>query len=96
MASPEFIEFQRRAAENPPPQNLSLDEQRAMMRETMEKLPLEPGVAAERAEAGGVPGIWLTREGGEADPVIAYFHGGGYRIGSAAAWQAYGSRVAAA
>ena len=97
MASPEFHAYQARAAAQAQPSAPpSIPELRARIDATLGSVPLEPGVAARRTDAGGVPCIALERAGGGRDPVLLYFHGGGYRIGSAQAWRAYGSRLAAA
>jgi acetyl esterase/lipase len=97
VASREFHEYQARAASQPqPPPPKDLAELRARIDAALGSVPLEPGVSERREDAGGVPVIALERSGGERDPVLLYFHGGGYRIGSAFAWRAYASRLAAA
>jgi monoterpene epsilon-lactone hydrolase len=58
--------------------------------------PLAPDTTAVNIDAGGVPAIECRRNGGDRDPCIIYFHGGGYRLGSALAWRSYGSHLAAA
>jgi acetyl esterase/lipase len=96
MASREFHAYQARAAAQPqaaPP--ASIAELRARIDAALGSVPLAPGVAERRTDAAGVPLVGLERAGGERDPVLLYFHGGGYRIGSAHAWRAYGSRLAA-
>ena len=52
---------------------------------------LEPGINADDTMIGGV--ACLVCEPG--DGTILYFHGGGYRMGSPAAWANFGSRLAA-
>lgn len=97
MPSPEFVAFQERLAANPvPPPPASLDELRARIEGAMAGLPLADGTSADTVDAHGVPAIVCTRDGGEADPWLVYFHGGGYRICSAAAYRAHGSQLAAA
>jgi epsilon-lactone hydrolase len=54
---------------------------------------LEPGTYARDAAIGGVG--CLVCEADSAGGTILYFHGGGYRMGSAAAWANFGSRLAA-
>src|SRR5579859_6723932 len=54
---------------------------------------LEPGTTARDALIGGVS--CLVCEGEAVDGTILYFHGGGYRMGSPAAWANFGSRLAA-
>jgi acetyl esterase/lipase len=98
LASPEFHAYQARAASQTAtaPAPASIAELRARIDASLGAVPLEPGVRERRLDAGGVPVIGLERGGGERDPVLLYFHGGGYRIGSAHAWRAYASRLAAA
>jgi acetyl esterase/lipase len=96
VASREFYEYQARAAAQPAPPPASIPELRARIDAALGSAPLEPGVSERRLDAGGVAAIALERPGGERDPLLLYFHGGGYRIGSAHAWRAYGSRLAAA
>jgi acetyl esterase/lipase len=97
VASAEFHAYQARLAAQPPaPPPARIEELRARIDATLGAVPLEPGVSELRTDAGGVPGIALQRAGGASDPLLLYLHGGGYRIGSAFAWRAYASRLAAA
>lgn len=97
MPSVEFTEFQARmAAAPPPPPPGSLTELRDRIEASMGNLPLADGTAAEEVDADGVHAILCTRDGGEDDPWLVYFHGGGYRICSARAYRAHGSQLAAA
>ena len=54
---------------------------------------LEPGTIARDVTIRGVG--CLVCEGETADGTILYFHGGGYRMGSAAAYANFGTRLAA-
>jgi len=54
---------------------------------------LEPGTVARDTMIGGVG--CLVCEAETANGTILYFHGGGYRMGSTAAWANFGSRLAA-
>ena len=58
-------------------------------------LPLAEGVEAAEVAPGGVPAIELRPPDAAGAPLLVYFHGGGYRLGSAVAWRAYGSQIAA-
>src|SRR2546430_966646 len=60
----------------------------------MKAAPLEAGVQAREASIGGVPCV--VCEPPSPAGTIAYFHGGGYRLGSAAGSTAWGSRLAKA
>lgn len=45
--------------------------------------PVPPDIKVEQGTVGGVPGLWFTPPGADHDaPVVLYFHGGGYTIGS--------------
>ncbi|MBW2501159.1 MAG: alpha/beta hydrolase [Deltaproteobacteria bacterium] len=97
MPSREFIEFQKRAAAAPaadPPD--TIEAVRAQIDATLGVQPLAEGVEAESVEVGGVPAIWLRPIGSDAAPILCYFHGGGYRMGSATAWRAYASHLSRA
>ncbi len=59
-------------------------------------LPLAEGTTAEEVDAGGVRIVACRRATVEGDPVLLYFHGGGYRLGSARSYRAYGSNLARA
>ncbi|MCB1005543.1 MAG: alpha/beta hydrolase [Acidimicrobiales bacterium] len=97
MPSAEFLEFQQRMAAAPvPPPPASIQELRDRIEGAMGNLPLVDGTSAEDVDAGGVTTVLCTRDGGEADPWLVYFHGGGYRICSARAYRAHGSHLAAA
>jgi acetyl esterase/lipase len=52
--------------------------------ELMAQVPVAPDIQQRPVEIGGVAGVEVTFEGNEAEPVILYFHGGVYVIGSAA------------
>ena len=97
MASQEFKALQAALAAQPAPEPpRDLPELRARIDRNQARLPLAEGVAAREVDAGGVPAILLEPEGVETPPDLLYFHGGGYRIGSALGWRAYGSHLARA
>ncbi len=94
MASKEFIAFQEKMAQNPPPPPAKdLNESRARIDAAMGGLPLAEGTTATEVSANGVKAYLQQREGGENDPLVIYFHGGGYRIASALAYRAYLSNL---
>jgi acetyl esterase/lipase len=73
-------------------------ETRARIDATMGELPLAEGTRADDLELGGVPTVHCAPDAGGDDghPVVLYFHGGGYRMGSATAWRSFGSHLASA
>lgn len=97
MPSAEFVEFQQKMAAAPvPPPPASIQELRERIENAMGNLPLAEGTSAEEVDAHGVFSILCTRDGGEDDPWLVYFHGGGFRICSARAYRAHGSQLAKA
>jgi acetyl esterase/lipase len=96
MASEEFQAFQTAMASRPvPPPPASLDELRQRIDDSMSVLPLAEGIEATAVDAGGVPAIECRPVDVTDDaPVLVYLHGGGFRIGSALAYRAYGSHLA--
>ena len=98
MASPEFHAFQERLASAPqPPPPADLNELRSRIEAALGAVPLADGVTATEVDAGGVGAIWTVRDdGADDDPVIVYFHGGGYRLCSARSYAPFGSHLAKA
>src|SRR5438093_4153932 len=74
----------------------ALVELRAQIDASMGQLPLAEGTKATELDAGGVRAILCERRAPDSDALFVYFHGGGYRLGSALAWRAYGSHLASA
>lgn len=58
-------------------EELSVDEQRAVMEISEDMFPTEADVHASKVNAGGVPVGWVTVDGSEATRIILYFPGGG-------------------
>ncbi|MDX6234540.1 MAG: epsilon-lactone hydrolase [Nocardioidaceae bacterium] len=58
---------------------------RAAFNELMARVPVPPDVQHRPTTIGGIDAIEVTIQGGDADNVILYFHGGVYVIGTAAA-----------
>lgn len=63
---------------------MSIDERRINMDKNAELFPLPEGVAIEKVTIGAVPAEWHTQAGADttSQPVLLYFHGGGYVQGS--------------
>jgi acetyl esterase/lipase len=97
MASPEYRAFQERMAAMPvPPPPANIQELRDRIDANMGQLPLADGTTAREIDTNGVRSILCERADGTDDPMLVYFHGGGYRIASALAYRAYGSNLAKA
>ncbi|ABS62493.1 Alpha/beta hydrolase fold-3 domain protein [Parvibaculum lavamentivorans DS-1] len=75
---------------------LALDERRKIMDGNAEMFPVPEGVAIERADLGGLGAEWAIPAGAEEGPVVLYFHGGGYLVGSSVSHRHVTSRLAAA
>ena len=71
----------------------ALKQTRAAVHSAMSAQPLADGVSLEELDAGGVPAVRLTPDAGF-DSDIVYFHGGGFRLGSARGWAAFNSHLA--
>jgi len=63
--------------------------------EIMEQVPAAPGVTYEAAIIGGVSGCWCRPKDAMAGAAILYFHGGGYVVGAAKAYQHFVGQVVA-
>ncbi len=97
MASDEFQAFQAQmAAAMTGAQPASLAERRERMEMAMSRLPLAEGITSTSLDAQGVAVVACARDEGSDDPALLYFHGGGYRLGSATSYRAYGSHLARA
>ena len=80
-----------RAGHEAPP---DLVERRALVGGGDDQQVIADGVTADAAELGGVPCVVCSPAAPTA--TLVYFHGGGYRLGSARGWRTFGSRIAAA
>ena len=76
-----------------------LVERRALIDQQLAGVPVADGVVVEPLTGSPVPGLSCAVERSDvaSSPItVLYLHGGGYRMGSALAYRAYGSRLAAA
>jgi len=69
-------------AKLPPPESLTLAEQRAQYERAERAFPIPNDVTVERVTAPIAPAEWLAPPSVRADVVVLYLHGGGYVIGS--------------
>jgi monoterpene epsilon-lactone hydrolase len=83
VASPEFYELLKKLRARPRPENPTIDQLRAGFAALAKHYPPAADAMFERVDAPGVRAEWVSLEGGSRQPVILYFHGGGYCIGSA-------------
>jgi epsilon-lactone hydrolase len=82
MASEQFHAVVGALRANGLPNDVKVDELRALMESwTAGAVPPE-GVTVERVDAGGVPAEWVRADGARSDAALLYLHGGGYCIGS--------------
>ena len=76
--------------------DLSVEEQRAVMEASADMFPVEPDIVSREVDAGGVPADWVTVDGSDADHVVLYLHGGGYVMGSRNTHRGLAGRIARA
>lgn len=96
MASSEFHDLQAELAAAPQPEPpATIEERRARIDATLGSLPLAEGVAATVVDASGVPALSLVPDDCDDEPVVLYLHGGGFRVGSIAAYRSFCSHLAA-
>jgi acetyl esterase/lipase len=67
---------------------------RATYDQIISQAPAPEAVSFEQGEAGGVPGWWCRPPQAEGRAVLPYLHGGGYVIGSAAAYRNFVGHIA--
>jgi epsilon-lactone hydrolase len=67
---------------------------RSQLDQAMSAVAMAAGTEAGEIDAGGVR-LLECRADVPGAPALLYFHGGGYRVGSADAWRSYGSHLAA-
>jgi monoterpene epsilon-lactone hydrolase len=97
VVSDEFRAFQARLAtpaRGPAP--ATLQARRAGMEAAMGSLPLADGIDAVPVDVDGLSLVDCRPRGVPDAPAVLYFHGGGYRLGSARSYRAYGSQLARA
>jgi monoterpene epsilon-lactone hydrolase len=82
---------EERAGHEAPP---DLVERRALVGGGDDQQVIADGVTADETEVGGVPCVVCAPASPTA--TLVYFHGGGYRLGTARGWRTFGSRIAAA
>lgn len=93
MASPEFHALVSKMRSRPRQLDQTIDQARAGMVATSRAFAPSPSAVFQTVSANGVPAEWVTVPGAAQSPVILYFHGGGYCIGSAATHRDLVSRL---
>jgi epsilon-lactone hydrolase len=71
----------------------ALLERRALVEQAMTAAPSAPGILTSELHADGFAGV-VCQPDEQTPATVLYFHGGGYRLGSAAAWRAFGTYLA--
>lgn len=89
----QLAEWVKSLQTEPPPE---LEEMRASYAMLAELGTTPAGVTWTDVDAGGVPAIWADSEGGSADRVLLYLHGGGYVIGAARYYRNFTGHLAKA
>jgi len=83
MASPEFYELVEKLRARPRVDEPSIEQLRNGFAALARQFPPASDATFERVDASGVPAEWVSVGESRDRPVILYFHGGGYCIGSA-------------
>jgi acetyl esterase/lipase len=73
-----------------------IEQRRAAFEAVTSWFPVPDDVTSEPADAGGVPGEWISTPGADPARVIYYLHGGGYSMGSIKTHREMVSRIARA
>lgn len=76
--------------------SLSLAQRRAAMDRNIEVFPVPAGVSVEGTDLDGLGAEWTIVDGAADAPVLLYFHGGGYTVGSPLSHRALTARLALA
>jgi monoterpene epsilon-lactone hydrolase len=84
MASPELHDLVAKLRARPRPDDPTIEQLRSGFEALSRQFPPPPEARFEQVSAAGVPAEWVTLPDGSEAPVILYFHGGGYCIGTAA------------
>lgn len=96
MASPEFYDLVKRMRSRPRPENQTIDEARTGFIAVGRNFKPDPAASFEAVDAGGVPAERVATKASKPLPVILFFHGGGYCIGSAQTHRDLVSRLCSA
>src|SRR5258708_26517415 len=83
MASAEFHELVKKRRSRPGEETPTIEQLRAGFAALSRQFPPSASATFEPVNASGVPAEWVSVVAGKPLPVILYFHGGGYCIGSA-------------
>lgn len=83
MASPEFYDLVKRMRLRPRPENQTIDQARTGFIAVGRNFKPDSDASFEAVDAAGVPVEWVATKASKSLPVILFFHGGGYCIGSA-------------
>src|SRR5690242_16881635 len=82
MASEQFKAVVGALRANGLPNDVEVDELRALMESWTAGAAPPEGVTVEGVDAGGVPAEWVRADDARSDAALLYLHGGGYCIGS--------------
>lgn len=83
MASPEFHDLLKRMRERPRAENQTVGQSRAGFEAMSRSFKPSADASFEPVDAFGVAAEWVSTKASSQSPVILFFHGGGYCIGSA-------------
>ncbi|MEM7466253.1 MAG: alpha/beta hydrolase [Pseudomonadota bacterium] len=97
MTNPQITAIRTMLKENPIIKpGATLDQMRAGMNAMGNATPALANVSTSAVDANGVEAFWISANDEPSAPVVLYFHGGGYVMGSALSHRALVERLAAA
>lgn len=96
MPSPEFEAMRAMLVEGGSLDREDVHEAREVLDAMLGALPPAEGVATEPVEVAGRPAVWVRPPGAVGGRCVLYLHGGGFRVGSIAAYTPVATHFAAA
>ena len=94
MPSAEFNAIIEAMHSQPPSFSTDVHDARRALDEMMGSAPLADGVAAESVTVAARAAEWIRPSALDNERVVLYLHGGGFRIGSLAAYRPFASQIA--
>ncbi|MBS1843172.1 MAG: alpha/beta hydrolase [Actinobacteria bacterium] len=77
----------------PPEADPGVDDWRRAYDTFLAQFPLPDDLEVEEVDCGGVPALWVRAPGATTERTLLHFHSGGYVMGSAAGYRAFGYRL---
>lgn len=94
MPSTQYTKFFEALAQRPPVPDMSIEETRETFETMMQNYPIPTKVRYEPFRIGSMKACWAFPNDAPRQPIVLYFHGGGYTIGSISSHKAIVGRLA--